>query len=336
MATSVLMGSDHDNTARNLTGSEGEMPENGKQVGRRRKYNKLTESTQRKKKKPQRGMGVAQLERLRVQEWRNMTEVTPPTNTHLTDPIAPTMPFPVATKFGNYGGSVYGVGQAGWNQTLLLQSLANGSSGAGGGVFLSDPYNIHPYGFRAPSQNFRVGYLTETSNELSSMPNTKYFSDQNCGVCHKKKRINGGNLGCNVGKSMFTDMSPVNGCNNATLVGSNVGRTKWSSITGEDLESGTKAPSHASYPGQNIHQVLGSTGRGGSAFMEYEFLPGKIGCGGCRSGGALFKELITSVGAGRGVGGGSGEASCVTTATAGGVDENQGSNSIDLSLKLSY
>lgn len=189
MATSVLMASDdHDNTRveMKLNG-----PENGKRCGR--KKSKPIDHGTLKKKQPQRGMGVAQLERLRLQErWKKMTEINP--NPNPLHPLSqqnhhqcqfgdPTVP----TRFGNFGA----MNGSGLNQAPLYlhQRLGNGgflgampTSGAGI-VFPVDPYRV---GASNPTSwaSGNVNMITETSKELSSVPNMKCFSEH-CGVCHK-------------------------------------------------------------------------------------------------------------------------------------------------------
>ncbi|CAK9160173.1 unnamed protein product [Ilex paraguariensis] len=343
MATSVFMVCDHET---NTNGSETPMPEMVKQSGR--KKSKSNETTQ--KKQPQRGMGVAQLERLRMQEWKKMTQTTPQTPLHsmnlqnnvfLPSSFAgPSAMAGVPIQFAKYGG--YGVmngfGQSSLSQTLSLQRLGHGGfhgpvGGSSVSGLVSDQFELDPYGVGAPNSSFLVGNAVETSKELSSMPNIKGFSEH-CGVCHKKKRMNGENLGCKGVRNMSAARSPINGC---SFAGFNAETKQNKSEGSQDFFM--KAFGQAGYADQNtgkelevvaVHRKESLGGRG--MFMEYEFLPGNGGRG------TSFKEL-TSLGSesssvNAAVGGG--EASCVTATTSSTDVGLDASTSIDLSLKLSY
>ncbi|XP_028114444.1 uncharacterized protein LOC114312420 [Camellia sinensis] len=60
------------------------------------------------------------------------------------------------------------------------------------------------YGFGGLNLGLQSGFNVE---ELSSIPNLRsynyYSDDQHCGLCHKKKRVNGENFGLS---------PPINGC----------------------------------------------------------------------------------------------------------------------------
>ncbi|KAA8526883.1 hypothetical protein F0562_008888 [Nyssa sinensis] len=323
MATSFLMVSDQDDTG-SFNESEEARTENVKQSGRRR--SKLNESTQ-KKKQPQRGMGVAQLERLRLQErWKKMTEINinPLHSLSLHHPhflpssLADPTPTGVSVPFGKF--SAYGAINGGGQLNGGFPGLAS-SSGVGNGVF-GDQFLVDPYGLGARNPSFRVENATETSKELSSMPNMKCYYE-NCSVCHKKKRINGEKLKFNGVKDINTDTSPINGC---SFLGLNLGNNQ--NNDGDNQNFIARAPSHAA--AHNVDQETHFVGchKKGSVFLEYEFFPG--GKGG-KSTAPKELKLGSSEASVAAVGG---EASFVTTTTSTGrVDA---SSSIDLSLKLSY
>lgn len=154
-------------------------PENGKQSGRRKP------KSNEKKKQPQRGMGVAQLERLRLQErWKKISThhnplllqphyIKPHTNNHNFVPAS----FPDPTSFvSSYGDGVD------VNRGFLLPKLGNGgfSEQVGPGQLEAEPY-----GFGYSNSGFRAGNVArETSNELSSMPNVNCYNSK-CDLCHK-------------------------------------------------------------------------------------------------------------------------------------------------------
>ncbi|GAV74444.1 NOZZLE domain-containing protein [Cephalotus follicularis] len=209
-----------------------------------------------KKKQPQRGMGVAQLERLRLQErWKKMTEISDPLQYQ-------PLPGPIASA-GNYNGSmVGGSGLVGFDQALVIQRMGNGGFGGGSGQVMMDPNWI------GASHDLRIRVGTSvlgTSKELSSMPKNmmQQCVSERCDVCFK----------------------------------------------------GVEAVA--------IHRK-GNSSMGGSMLVEYEFFPGKSGRG--TSNEELIKlprEASVAVG---------GEASYITTTA---YSANP-SNSVDLSLKLSY
>ncbi|PSS06183.1 Protein SPOROCYTELESS like [Actinidia chinensis var. chinensis] len=245
--------------------------ENARQGGRR-KAKSGEAAAQKVKKQPQRGMGVAQLERLRLQErWNNMTEIgnVPPQPLSLHNSYSLSLnsyPIPVSTTQFGHG--------------LNPAFFRNGSvEGVFPGQFQADPYRIG-----APNPSVRAGNVGETSTELPSIPNLEGFSDHFI-VCHKKKRVDGENLGCKGRNEKHIDLSPFN--NGCGFQGFN-----------QELE------------------VLAVHRKGISGVvMEYEFFPGIRGRGIC----SQDLELGLS------------EVSVTTTST--GFDA---SNSVDLSLKLSY
>ena len=147
------------------------MAENARQGGRR-KAKPSEAAAQKVKKQPQRGMGVAQLERLRLQErWKKMTEIS----NVLPQPLSLHNPYPLSppsyqnlvstTQFGH-----------GRNSALFR-------NGAVEGLFPGQ-FQADRYGIGAPNPSVRVCNMGETSTELPSIPNLEGFSDH-FGVCHK-------------------------------------------------------------------------------------------------------------------------------------------------------
>ncbi|CAI9784153.1 unnamed protein product [Fraxinus pennsylvanica] len=266
MATSIFMASDH-STNTNPQPSIHLPEDDDHQPIRRgsgRRRTKGNESTGQKKKQPQRGMGVAQLERLRVQEgWKNPTNQTLTINPASLPNLAVMNPNSVPMQFAKLGGfgTVNGngnVGHMGLNQNP--------------GFFgFQEQFQVDPFG---------VGG-SKNSKELSSTPNGVKCYYGHCNVCHKKKRVNGEILGCSRAKSgMYMQMSPMGNCD---FLGLNVGDNP--SINQENQEVGTQAPiiPHPRYSVRNcqssvevvaFHRKGNSSTGNGTLMMEYEFFPG--------------------------------------------------------------
>ncbi|KAF5949681.1 hypothetical protein HYC85_011674 [Camellia sinensis] len=309
MATSVLMASE-----KNLAELEDfSRSENTKQSGRRK--SKSNESVPKKKKQPQRGMGVAQLERLRLQDqdrWKKITQTT--TTNPLPQSLNPF--FPPSSSFPNPISS-NGLAQLGLNQALMRQRIRNGGFSG-----------TDSYGFGGLNLGLQSGFNVE---ELSSIPNLRsynyYSDDQHCGLCHKKKRVNGENFGLS---------PPINGCD---FLGLNLRNKRI--VDGENQDLGMGA---LGYGGGNVDQEVevvavhrkgSSGGGGGNVFMEFEFFPGKDGVRGTSSkdymdltGGSSSSEASVIVAADQG--------SCFTAPTTTFTGFDSSSTSVDLSLKLSY
>ncbi|XP_031280055.1 protein SPOROCYTELESS [Pistacia vera] len=289
--------------------------------GRKHAGNKAGTS---QKKKPQRGMGVAQLESLRMQEitLKKMAEM-PPLDLHRLQhqhyysphhmPLMKPIPsVPVLHGATNYGVSVLGgVGGGsllGLDQTaVMIQSAGNGS-GSG----------QHNPDFTASQLSF-----VETSNELSSIPKIQpqwALASERCDICSKKKRFHGQNGGFN---GMNT--SDIHGSHQQNNINFNGGLNAF----------GARAARSALYASHDLNQQQGvevktihknGSSRDRNVLMEYEFFPGKD----AKSTSSKEMELMPTEASVSVVGG---EASCFT-ATVYGV--NASSNSVDLSLKLSY
>ncbi|KAF7112980.1 hypothetical protein RHSIM_RhsimUnG0172800 [Rhododendron simsii] len=288
--------------------------ENPRQRGR-----KKLKPNEKKQKQPMRGMGVAQLERLRVTGQK-------------APPVQPTVLLPSHHFFlpAPYPDPAGRNGQLGLNQALFLQSLGYGGLGGSDRGLGSDQVRV---GFGGMGVGLRSGsYLGENSKELSSIPNPVRYPADQCGLCHKpqKKRVfNGGSLGYNNGfmREKYADDDP------SDLM-----------INGFSFNVGNKQHIHGINVDKGV-EVVGIHRKGSSgAFMEYDFFPpGKGGRGSSTNelDLSLFSEASVAVLGGGSVavlgGGGGGGGSCVTTTTASastaGFDAS--STSIDLSLKLS-
>ncbi|XP_022718154.1 uncharacterized protein LOC111276663 [Durio zibethinus] len=275
------------------------------------------------KKQPQRGMGVAQLERL-----RKMTETRTPTTTTQfpSEPIGNTSNVPVLHGVANYGvpmmmnGGGSG-GLWGWGTDtagFVMQRIVGigGFGGLNGQVLVGS----------APG-NVQVGCggagVAEASKWKSSTPKLQHSKPDRCDVCFKKKRRNGENAKFNRGFNQFGQVLPIK---RADFLGYNLGNTQ---NINEEMINGfsTRAASSAStYAGQmnNINETVdavaihrkGKSIGTGSFLMEYEFFPGESS----RSTSSKKWELPAEASVAMG-----GEASYADA-----------SNCVDLSLKLSY
>ncbi|KAK1581677.1 hypothetical protein Q3G72_007989 [Acer saccharum] len=335
-----------------------------------RKANKRGSSSSTQKKKPQRGMGVAQLERLRLQEgFKKRTEMPPPppphsnlnlqtqfhhcqyysnnnnNNNHHFPLPEPIPSVPVMYAAGHYGvpsvASAGGFMMMGLDQGLVYPRHGNGGSS---GHFSMDPYRVSGGSFSG---------TVETSKELSSIPKLQPQPPQQWGVvpercdcCSKKKRFNGDNRirSCNGGKDKYADdqfsqVVNINGYDHLQIP--RVVLKQENNFNGGELIKstfGARAARSALYAGHhNINEGLevvavhrnGKSSMGKNVVVEYEFFPA-----GSRS--TYSKELGLSTEAEASVAVGGGEASYFTTSAYNNNNLRAASNSIDLSLKLSY
>ncbi|XWS27937.1 hypothetical protein CRYUN_Cryun25bG0023300 [Craigia yunnanensis] len=272
------------------------------------------------KKQPQRGMGVEKLERLRIQKrWKKITETTVTTQ-FPTDPIG-TSNVPVLHGVANYGVPMMinsgSGGLWGWGDTssLMMQRVVGngGFGGLNGQVLVGAPGNVQV----ACSDG-----VVEASKELSSKPKLQHYKPDRCDVCFKKKRCNGENVRFNGGFNQLGLVLPKKG---ADFLGRNLENNQ---NINEEMNgfSATAERSAFAYAGHmnNINETVdvtaihrkGNSIGTGSVLMEYEFFPGKS------SKSTSSKEWKLPAEASVGVGG---EASYANA-----------SNSVDLSLKLSY
>ncbi|KAF9672883.1 hypothetical protein SADUNF_Sadunf11G0090600 [Salix dunnii] len=280
-----------------------------------------TRKCQTRKKQRQRGMGVAQLESLRIQErWKAITEANQSIgafNLQPTQQLHDHYPFNYNTDNNNqmmqYGttancgvlmssdGGVFN-GFLGWDHqggvvAKRVDGLnVNNNDRIGSGQVFVNQYMVgsvpvHQVGAPAPAAVF------EASTELSSIPKVmpqKQYESSRCDLCFKM-----GGFGARAARS-------------APYANHNHNKNEVTSEVMTVHRKGTNSPM-----GRNV-------------IMEYEFFPGKNGTGAC------FKEMeFPSPEASVAVG--AGEASCVTTySDYSGYSASNASNSIDLSLKLSY
>ncbi|KAF8414016.1 hypothetical protein HHK36_002014 [Tetracentron sinense] len=335
MATSLLpWNSSNEKTCR--VGGEGELEHkimeeqetrsetSVKQRGR--KNGKSNGSSQ--KKQPQRGLGVAQLERLRLQErWKKITEIDqiPSQNPYhqfqfpfIDQPNGVSVP--TIARFGpaNYGG--LNDAQSSSQQALGFHPYRLGNSGfnssgraSGMRAILPDQFHTDRYRIAAQETRFQSENLFETEKELTSIQKMHCLSDQ-CEICVKKKRINAENLGYNGGRGKYSGTMQIDGCDFLAL---NLGRNR--TIDGESRDFGVRGASHAGYPGPNVDEEVEvvaihrkGNSVGGNVLMEYEFIPGSSNKESSSPAEASAGPVFS-------------EASPPTTAT----------NFIDLSLKLS-
>ncbi|KAJ8532410.1 hypothetical protein K7X08_012333 [Anisodus acutangulus] len=285
-----------------------------------------SKNVEKKKKQPQRGMGVEQLERLRMQDtiknsiphhqyysnnFPNFTTLSPFTGTisataSVADPgiynsILNSSPqFPILCVSPDF--------------CVQQKVVNNGSSStvAFGNQLISSQ-NMSLYGFPTSSKP-----ITEKSKELSSMPNfmsnsnKSCFSDR-CLSCNKKKRM-------------------INGEDTNIHMENMIRENNHFGIKPSRIEKGVDIVA--------IHRKGGSSSSSdeGAVVMEYEFFPEKNGSKNTNT--SCFGKIISnnsspeSSSVAAAVVNINGEASCVTTISW--VDTiTTPTSSIDLSLKLS-
>ncbi|KAI3441581.1 uncharacterized protein J3R85_002177 [Psidium guajava] len=251
------------------------------------------------KKQPQRGMGVAQLERLRLQDqerWTKLSEIPPqpyppyflphnnPQRPGFSFPgpldavggvpvqycTPPTRPSPVSTGLG------LGMGM-GMGRGHLVQRKYDGGGDHGRSVSVSVPgwVTFDTFGARAPVVGQGGSSMAvETSRELSSIPNAQQRVSDRCDVCLKKKRMDPQTAGLfiNRGRENYPEKMRVGHCD----------------FLGLNLEiPRPKAAKPPIYPTRIDHdddqnvEVTAVRRRvnvsGGGVSMEYEFFPGKSG-----------------------------------------------------------
>ncbi|XP_038900102.1 protein SPOROCYTELESS-like [Benincasa hispida] len=311
------------------------------------------------KKPPQRGLGVAQLERLRLQDkWNKITEMSPPhhfiqshsptflldntlTNFPLQFPAA--APVMVATDSGG-GGGVLGFD----HQGLVVQRIGNHGGFLAGG----EPYS-HGGGVLIGNSS------VEASRELSSIPKLPPPSlppscdSDHCDICFKKKRVNFSNLmkekNINIAAAEtpplaaagfdFLGLSTTNSTaelNNSTVVNHHANPDFGFSFN-FNFNQGRSGGNSGSGSGGG-----GGNGEGSSRLMEYEFFPRK-NCRGTeieelkmpKEELSLFgeeneeEEEVLAVD--------HGEGSCITTSCNDIINGGtRNSTALDLSLKLSF
>ncbi|XP_056173335.1 uncharacterized protein LOC130139736 isoform X1 [Syzygium oleosum] len=292
------------------------------------------------KKQPQRGMGVAQLERLRLQDqerWTKMPEVPPqpyppyfllhgnpqrpgfsfpgpldaaggvPVQQYCAPPTRP--PSPVSTGLG------LGLGMG---RGFLVQRKDDGGGDHGRLAPASAPGQVmfDAFGAGAPAGRGGSSKAVETSRELSSIPNAQQCMSDRCDVCLKKKRMDSQNAGLFVNRARenYPEKMRVGNCD---FLGLN--------LEIPQSKAAARTPIYTAHnldddDDQNV-EVTAIRRRvnisGGGVSMEYEFFPGK-------SGRSTWTEGLNFPA--------QEEAAADTDASE---DGGEASNSIDLSLKLS-
>ncbi|BFG29351.1 hypothetical protein CerSpe_156250 [Prunus speciosa] len=358
MATPMLLMASEQSTTQEPTKTlvgfyEESKPEYTKSTKGTKKSGKASNS----KKQPQRGLGVAQLERLRLQDrWKKMTELPQlqpqPQVVNLPDhhqyqnfqhqnPTR-TLPGPLASVPVQYGASSYNgpllIKGSGGNGLFgfVGQRVGNGSGfGYVGGNNLVVDLNPSPYAIGAPDPRFEVGAVYETSKELSSIPKVQPLSSDCCDICCKKqkKRLNSRNYMCLNGRSGKSAASlPINSSGFLRLNpeaggGQVVGRsTAHSGFRNDDQGVEVRA----------VHRKGSSAG--GGIFMEYDFFPAAGGKSSEMRGGTCPKEPEMWQTAEASVSVGSHEEpSDITASSYGyGIGADSYHNPVDLSLKLSF
>ncbi|KAB5534699.1 hypothetical protein DKX38_017785 [Salix brachista] len=282
-----------------------------------------TRKCQTRKKQCQRGMGVAQLESLRIQErWKAITEANQNIgafNLQPTQQLHDHHPFNCNTDNNNNQMMQYGTtvncgvptsssggvfnGFLGWDhQGGVVANRVDGfnvnnNDRIGSGQVFVNQYMVgsvpvHQVGAPAPASVF------EASKELSSIPKVmqqQQYESSRFDLCFK--------MGGFSARAARSTAPYANHNHNNNEVTSEV---------------------------MTVHRKGTNSPMGRKVIIEYEFFPGKNGTGAC------FKEMeFPSPEAPVAVG--AGEASCVTTySDYSGYSASNASNSIDLSLKLSY
>ncbi|OMO80466.1 Plant transcription factor NOZZLE [Corchorus capsularis] len=305
MATPFTLLSPNTNNPASRSLEDDEAAKAGMEFVKSSKGKKASGKGQKQKKPPQRGMGVAQLERLRIQErWKKMTGTTvqfPP------DPVK------VKGKTSNIVPVLQGVGVANYAAAVNPMMINGGNGGLWG-----------------------WGCSTDSTAGLVNIPRVNVgnggFGGFNGGF--QKMRYKGENVNFDGGFNKFGQVLPIKG-STEYVHGFNLENNQ--NIIKEEMNNNGFTPTPkvvrtaaAAYAGQNqidineavevsvIHRK-GNTMGNGSVVMEYELFPGKSS----RSTSSKEWERLpaqASVAVGD-----DHEASYVNP-----------SNGVDLSLKLSY
>ncbi|KZV55959.1 hypothetical protein F511_21578 [Dorcoceras hygrometricum] len=293
------------------------------QRSRRRKVKGGDSCHGQKKKQPQRGMGVAQLELLRMQEWKKMTEINTTNMQTLNFPVASSFVDPTPVQFpklGGFGAPNIAVGKMCFNNPNERMGF-NGLAGFGG--FVSD------YHFQADS--FGVKGSENNQHCTACQEKKKISTVQNVSSCGMKPDFSGcGFLGLNVGQTTYIKREN-RGLATKVRPEPNVAYTIRNGLPGVEIVAVHKKGSAPSTT------TTSSSEAGNTLVMEYEFFPsGKGVKSNINSNNNEYVMMKLMAGWGS-ESANIGDQSCCgasNTAALTGFDGSTGS--IDLSLKLSY
>ncbi|XP_068667602.1 uncharacterized protein [Aristolochia californica] len=198
------------------------------------------------KKVPQRGMGVAQLERLRLQErWKKMTEIgeVPAQNEMYPFPFSfPDQP-PIAAPVSRPTPLRY----TAFNGPVRTACAANAAYGAGS--MLSEHVSfdqLRAAALEARFENHNLIPAAESTRELPSIQKTHCFSGS-CEFCSKKKRLYAEDIAFH-GNSCRLAEHNKDGCHFAER---NFGSRM--TVDGEIVDFGEKQDRRASCFGAHVH-----------------------------------------------------------------------------------
>ncbi|XP_077211092.1 uncharacterized protein LOC143846525 [Tasmannia lanceolata] len=233
------------------------------------------------KRQPQRGLGVAQLERLRLQErWRKITEIQPPQpqNLHLQYAF-PFVDPRIDNSYTRFAIGALNESQSSTSQNSILPRYWIGNGGGDSSLrciysdqISLDRFQIGPHEARFQRRNQIA--VAEMARELSSTENTNCISDQ-CEFCIKKKRLHGQNSRFKSGR--FGEIA-TEGCDFLDL---NLGPR---SIDGKSNDSSGRGERRADSSRLHAAQAVEAVAvqRKGKlqaecerGIMEYEFFPPK-------------------------------------------------------------
>ncbi|XP_010924027.1 uncharacterized protein [Elaeis guineensis] len=175
------------------------------------------------KRPPQRGLGVAQLERLRLQErWKKITEI---------DPTREIQPFPGQLPAYDYPAAVSGGGLVQAPGMWYIQRCPPASQGLVGRSVLHEQYALDRYRRGSGEGRFQVG---SPFPEPPSNQKMQCVTDQ-CEFCARKKRLfgmNPGFIGQHNGVDYFEmDLAAAMGVDQESQSVSGCGQRRGKSVT---------------------------------------------------------------------------------------------------------
>ncbi|XP_010277886.1 PREDICTED: uncharacterized protein LOC104612234 [Nelumbo nucifera] len=331
-----------------------------KQPGTMNKRGRKCKNGPTQKKPPQRGLGVAQLERLRLQErWKMMTEMDPFLCQSLKDqaqfqfsfPFVNQQPSGISAPLSGLGPTNY----AGPNSSLLSShTLAYYSCSVGNGgisgvpvasgvrpVYYSQRFEADRSRIGSHERRFQNGHSIESRKELSSIQTMHGLSDEQSYLWAKyKKHSNGDNLEYG-GAGRHRWVMPID---DRGFLGLDLGCNR--NLDGERGNVGDGAGgARLRLDRPKVHEeakVLAVQRKGrtviGEVVMEYDFFPCSEGGGGDRRKMEMNNNGWCSTQ--QTEGSSSSSSSAATSSSRAGVVVGEASTSrsahfLDLSLKLS-